>query len=65
VRQYFFKILAHYLAELPNCIKDADYIKSLKEEEVVFAKYFDQKKYIDSFDGVQEQAFAKQLLVTS
>jgi len=57
--------LEHYLAFLPKFIKDAEFIKTLKEEEIVFAKYFDQKKYINSFDGEKEQTFAKQLLVSS
>lgn len=57
--------MEHYLAFLPRFIKDAEFIKTLKEEEIVFAKYFDQKKYINSFDGEQEQTFAKQLLVSS
>jgi hypothetical protein len=59
VRRIFFNFLKPFLVELPKYFREEDYINNLKEQEKVFSKYFDQRKFLDTFEGELDLVFAK------
>lgn len=59
VRQTFFNFLKPFLKEVPKFI---DKTRQNDDTSTVFDKYFDVKRYLDSFEGEQAHPFACRLV---
>ena len=62
VRQTFFNLLKPLLTNVNDFI---DKTKKADDADTVFTKYFDKKRYLDSFRGEAQEAFAKEMLNSS